>query len=101
FRGGRGIRHRFSQRTGGQDPAVARTALVEDENLDVAAEAEVLQAVVADDHIDLRVGLQQGVAGGDAVAPDDDGDPRAPGEKERLVAGTPGVGRDIDLDYLA
>jgi hypothetical protein len=79
-------RHRLAQRPGGQETTVAAAALVEDEDLDVAAEREVLQPVVGDDGVDAVVGLQQGMGGGHAIAADDHRHARAPREKQRFVA---------------
>jgi hypothetical protein len=43
--------------------AIAQTPLIEHRDIEVPRQAVVLQAVIADDQIDLRVGLQQGAAG--------------------------------------
>ena len=59
----------------------------------------MLQAIVADDDVGLRMRLQQCVAGSEAIASDHDRRAGAAGEHERLVAGAWRVGHlCIDLD---
>ena len=78
---------RLAQRPGRQQPAVADAALVEHQHLDVALERQVLQAVVADDDVDVGMRLQQGVAGGRRDrAPTTTGTPVAALQQQRLVA---------------
>jgi hypothetical protein len=55
----RGLRQRRAQRPGGQAARVAGAALVEHRDLDAAGEPRVLQPVVADHDVDLRMRGQQ------------------------------------------
>ena len=50
-------RNTLAQRAGGEQPAVAGTALVEDDDLDIALERQVLQAVVAEHDVDFGMSL--------------------------------------------
>jgi hypothetical protein len=47
-------RQRLAQRTGRQQKTVAAEPVIEDHQFGVAGETVVLQAVVADDHVDSR-----------------------------------------------
>lgn len=63
----------FAQRSGRQQAAIARAAVVEHQHLELTRQGMVLQAVVGDQQVDLRMGLAQGPGGGQAVAPDRNG----------------------------
>ncbi len=52
----------LAQRAGGQQPAVAHTLVVKNADLHVTRQGQVLEAVVADQHVDLRVRRQQRLA---------------------------------------
>src|SRR5690606_5150890 len=76
---------------GGEEAVVAVAAAgVEDFDFDVAGEAVVLQAVVADD--DVAAGGDQRLRGGDAVAVGADPGAGAARDQQRFVAGQRGVG---------
>ena len=80
-------RRRLAQRPGGQQQAVAETARAVDHgDLDIAREAVVLQAVVADDDVAFGMRGEQRARGCNAVAADPDRAAAAAREQHRLVA---------------
>ena len=79
-------RQRLAQRAGRQQQPVADAALVEDDDLQVARQAVVLQAVVGDQDVDLGVRRAQGARSGHAVAADHHRCARAAADQQRLVA---------------
>src|SRR5690606_38174862 len=85
----------FAQGAGGDQAAVAvAAAAVDDLDLDVAAQAVVLEAVVADD--DVAAGFDQGACGGEAVAVDAHPGAGAVGDEDGFVAAVAGVGAGFD-----
>ena len=58
---------RLTQGPRGQEKAVANALVVEDADLQVALQRQVLQAIIADDHIGVRVGRQQGAGRSDTA----------------------------------
>jgi len=80
-------RGRFAQRSGGEQPAIAQPSLaIDDRDFDIALHAVVLQAVITQHHIALRVGLQCSARGGDAIPAHPDRAEFAPCHQQRLVA---------------
>ena len=77
---------RFAQRPDRQTPAVAGAAPVENDQFDIASQPVVLQAVVAEQDIDLRVRRQQGRPRRRTLPPDADRHATAPGEQQRFIA---------------
>ncbi len=78
---------RLAQRPDRQAPAIADTARIEHSQFDITRQRIVLQAIVAQYDIDLRMRRQQGFA---RLPPDSrpthTGHPAAPGEEQRFVA---------------
>jgi hypothetical protein len=75
----------LAQRAGGQQPAVAGAAVVEHADLDVARQRQVLQAVVADEHIHGRGAAQQARAASMRRCATNTGTP-VPGDQQGFVA---------------
>ena len=61
----------FAQRAGRQGPAVTDAALIHDNDLDVALQTQMLQSVVGDQHIAVRMRRQERLCRGNAVAADE------------------------------
>ena len=80
-------RPRLAQRACRQKEAVARTALVEHADFDIAAQRQVLQAVVADDHVRFGVGLAQRLGGLHALWCDEDRCGRGTAHQQGLITG--------------
>ena len=79
-------RGRLAQRAGRQQEAVAEATCIDHGDLDVAREAIVLQAVIEDDDVDLRVRSAQRRDHCDAVGAHPHRAAAAAGEHDRLVA---------------
>ena len=77
---------RFAQRTGRQQPAIPMAAAILHRDLNIAAQRVMLQAVVGDQDIDVRVGRQERPARLETLAPDEDRHPGPARDQERLVA---------------
>src|SRR3546814_13394849 len=60
----------FAQRPRRQEPSVACAARVLHDNLDIASQCKVLQAIVGNHDVDLRVGLLELAYGGRAFSMD-------------------------------
>ena len=56
-----GLRPDFTQRAGRQQPAVANAAVIKDCNVQIASQGVMLQTVVANDQVGVRIGPQQGL----------------------------------------
>jgi hypothetical protein len=63
-------RDRFAQRSRRQAPAVPQPARIEHHEFDIARQPVMLQAVVGKDHVAVRMGGEQGAAGGRAIPTD-------------------------------
>ena len=84
-------RARLAQRAGGQHPAVADAAgLVDHRDLEVSLQRVMLQSVVGDDHVAIRMRREQCPRRGDAVAADPDRH-RVGGDEQGLVADFGGI----------
>ena len=79
-------RLRLAQGPGRQRPAIPEAAPVEHGNLHVARKAVVLQTVVAENHVAVRMRGQQRPAGGDAIPADKDRAAGAAADQQRFVA---------------
>jgi hypothetical protein len=55
---------RLAQWAGGQQPAIARAAFVKHNDLDIAFQRQVLQAVITHQDVDVGVLRQQGTPAG-------------------------------------
>jgi hypothetical protein len=75
----------LAQRPGGQQPAVADAAIVEDADFHIAGQCRVLQAVVAHQDVDLRMGCAQR-GGVQALWGHEHRHAGAAGQQQRLVA---------------
>src|SRR5690606_11042818 len=88
-------RGEFAQGAGGDEAAVAvAAAAVDDFDLDVAAQAVVLEAVVADD--DVAAGVGKRLGGGGAVAVDSDPGAGTHGDEDGFVAARVRIGAGFD-----
>ncbi len=79
-------RRRFAQRPGRQRPAIHQAALIKYGDLDIARQAIVLQAVIAQQQIALGMYRQQGPGCGNPVTPDEYRQAAATLEQQGLVA---------------
>ncbi|MNT32004.1 hypothetical protein D3C72_1678640 [compost metagenome] len=77
---------RFAQGAGGQEAAVADAALVLHHDLNIPGQRQVLQSVVRHDHVDLGVGLQQGLHGEGTLGVDGHGRAGGARDQRRLVS---------------
>ena len=82
---------RFAQRSRRKHQAVTETALILDSNLEIAMQPIVLQSVVADNHIALAIGREQGASGRSAIGTYPYRATRTLGKQQRLIADPRGV----------
>ncbi|TLD44951.1 MAG: hypothetical protein FAZ92_02784 [Accumulibacter sp.] len=78
--------HRLAQGTRRQQPAVARAAPIEDHHFQRSLQAIVLQTIVGDDHIAVRMRCKQGMPGGNPIGADEHWHAAAPRQQKRLIA---------------
>ncbi|MPM91793.1 hypothetical protein SDC9_138927 [bioreactor metagenome] len=79
-------RPRLAQGACGQQPAVADALVVEYADLDVARQGQVLQAVVADDHVHLGVLHEQRLGRFGTLAGDEHRHARGACDQQRFIA---------------
>jgi hypothetical protein len=81
----------LAQWTCGQQPTIAFAALVKDDDLDVALKFQVLQTIVADQDIEMRMGSQQGSPTFCAITTNGHGGAGVTPDQHGLVAGFMGA----------
>ena len=81
-----GARPGLAQRTGRQQEAVARALVVEDADFNVACQRQMLQAVVADDHVGIHVRCQERTGRSHALLGHKHRHAAGAGDQRRLVA---------------
>ena len=91
-------RLRLAQRPRRQQQAVADAALVEDDDLHVAVQAQVLQAVVGHQHVDVGMGRAQQACRIDAPARHRHWSGGAAMDQQRLVADIGGMAVRTEFD---
>jgi len=82
---------RLAQRSRRKHQSVTETALILDCNLEIAMQPIVLQSVVADNHIALAIGREQGASGRSAIGTYPHRATRTLGKQQRLIADPRGV----------
>ena len=82
---------RLTQRSCRKHQAVTETALILDCYLEIAMQTIVLEPVVADNHIALAIGREQGASGRNAIGTDPHRATGTLGKQQRLVADPRGV----------
>lgn len=80
-----GARPGFAQRPSRQQASIAQAPGIEDADLEVAAQPQVLEPVVRDDHLGLRVFLPQRLCRSQPIGADEDRQTRAPVQQQGLV----------------